>query len=93
MKLVNEVELHFFARRHPLSRKPLNKWIKFVKLATWTSFSEVRLLFGTADYVKGQVVFNIGANNYRVITSIDYSAQIVFVLEVLTHAQYDRWKA
>jgi mRNA interferase HigB len=39
-------------------------------------------------------VFNVKGNTYRLLTSIDYDAAIVEVLDVLTHAEYDKalWK-
>jgi mRNA interferase HigB len=39
-------------------------------------------------------VFNIGGNNYRLITAIHYNTKIVYILRFLTHAEYDKdaWK-
>lgn len=36
------------------------------------------------------VVINIGGNNYRIITSINYRAGILYTLFALTHAEYDK---
>ena len=93
MEIVNQAELHAFARRHAKARRPLSRWIDVTRAATWNTFAEVRDTFGSADYVEDQVVFDIGGNNYRLVSSIDYVAQRVYVLGVMTHAEYDRWKA
>lgn len=93
MEIINETELHSFAKKHSRARRPLASWIDIAKAAAWKSFAEVRETFRSADYVKEQVIFDIGGNNYRLISSIDYTAQRVYVLEVMTHAEYDRWKA
>lgn len=93
MEIINESELHSFARKHSNARKPLSNWIDTTKSAAWKSFAEVRETFRSADYVKDQVVFDIGGNNYRIISSIDYQAQRLYILEAMTHAEYDRWKA
>jgi hypothetical protein len=39
-------------------------------------------------------VFNVKGNTYRLLTRIAYPQQIVFVLDLLTHAEYDKnaWK-
>ena len=39
-------------------------------------------------------MFNIGGHKYRSVTRILYSSQKVFVLKVMTHAEYDKdkWK-
>jgi mRNA interferase HigB len=92
VEIINENELHQFGKTHPNARKPLANWIDVTKTTLWKNFSEVRETFRSADYVKDLVIFDIGGNNYRLITSIDYSAQRVYVLEMMTHAEYDRWQ-
>lgn len=39
-------------------------------------------------------MFNIGGNNYRLVAAIRYDRGIVYVRNVLTHAEYDlkKWK-
>jgi mRNA interferase HigB len=39
-------------------------------------------------------VFNIGGNKYRLVTYIDYPAELVFIRSILTHEEYStgRWK-
>jgi mRNA interferase HigB len=93
VEIVNESELHSFARKHSNARKPLSNWIDVTKAAGWKSFADMRETFRSADYVKEHVVFDIGGNNYRLVSSIDYGAQRVYILEMMTHAEYDRWKA
>jgi len=38
---------------------------------------------------KDRVVFNVGGNKYRLVVVVKYSAQLVFVRFVGTHADYD----
>jgi mRNA interferase HigB len=58
--------------------------------AKWKQPSDVKADFGTASILKeGRVVFNIGGNKYRLVTSINYPYGIVFVKFVGTHEQYD----
>lgn len=58
------------------------------------NFAQLRQLFPSADLVGNFTVFNISGNNYRLITYIDYQAQIIFIRDVLIHADYDKenWK-
>ncbi|MBI1272133.1 type II toxin-antitoxin system HigB family toxin [bacterium] len=93
MEIINESELHSFAKRHSNARKPLANWINVTHAAGWKTSADVRKTFRSADYVKELVVFDIGGNNFRLISSIDYTLQRVYVLEVMTHSEYDRWKA
>ncbi len=92
MEIVNETELHDFCRRHSNARRPAANWIQAVNAARWRNFVDVRSTFGSADLVSGQVIFDLGGNNFRVIALIDYPAQTVSILEVMTHAEYDRWR-
>lgn len=48
----------------------------------------------SADYVGGKTVFNIKGNNFRLITTINFTLATVFVQKVLTHAEYskEKWK-
>lgn len=74
-------------------------WYDAACAAAWRNSSEVRNVFPHADAVRvgsGRTVtiFNIGGNKYRLITSIHYNRQKVYILRVFTHRQYDRedWK-
>ncbi len=73
---------------------PLRAWYTHVKSKSiaWRSWSDVKASFATASLVGNCVVFNIGGNKFRLITRILYASQKVFVLKVLTHAEYDEKK-
>ena len=45
-----------------------------------------------ADFVDSYTVFNIKGNSYRLIVKIEYRWQIIFVKQLLTHAEYNRGK-
>lgn len=88
-----KIELvHKFARRHPLSRVPLNRWVQIVSKSRWNSLSEVKDTDPAGDYVKGFVVFDIRGNEYRLITVIQYMTQQIIIRHVFTHPEYDRWQ-
>jgi mRNA interferase HigB len=80
-------------------RKWLTTWGATVEAAVWHGLDDVRKAYPTADGVRLKsrlvvTVFNVKGNEYRQLTSIDYDAGIVEVLDVLTHAEYDKnlWK-
>jgi len=79
------------------SEGPLRAWYTHVnsKTVAWQSWADVKADFAVASIVGNCVVFNIGGNKYRLIARILYPSQKVFVLMVMTHAEYDddRWKA
>lgn len=58
------------------------------------NLAEVRQVFPSADIASNFTIFNIKGSTYRLIASIDYARQIVYVKYILTHAEYDKekWK-
>jgi mRNA interferase HigB len=46
--------------------------------------------FPAASIVGDCIVFNIGGNKYRLVTRIRFRLHRVYVLKVMTHAEYDR---
>lgn len=69
----------------------MEAWYRLVKASSHLSFGEVKRTFSTADYVPPFVVFDVGGNNFRVIAAIHYDRQKLYVREVFTHSEYDRW--
>lgn len=74
-------------------------WYKVANTARWLSLTDTRQTFRHADVVKvgsgrSTVVFNIAGNKYRLITAIHYDRKTIYILRVMTHAEYSRekWK-
>lgn len=61
---------------------------------SYNSFSELRVVFPSADIVDDLVVFYIGGNKYQLVASIHFNRGKVYVRQVLTHSEYDKggWK-
>jgi len=70
-------------------------WHAVSKRAVWRHFADVRADFPHADAVGIFTVFNIGGNKYRLVSVIKYRWQMVYIRNILTHAQYDEgeWKS
>jgi mRNA interferase HigB len=83
-----------FWEKYPDSKAALARWFKVVKTTEFQSFSELRTVFPSSDKVQDLIVFNIGGNKYRLITSVHFNRGKVYVRHVLTHSEYDRgeWK-
>jgi mRNA interferase HigB len=98
MRVISKARLKQFweSPGHEDAEGPLRAWYTHVNSRTvvWQSWGDVKSEFGTASLVGSCVVFNIGGHKYRLVTRILYSSQKVFVLKVMTHAEYDenRWK-
>jgi len=99
MTLVGQDVLASAGRRNRPLRSVLETWKAAVEGAEWRSLDDVRKAYPSADGVTlaGRTVvtiFNVKGGNYRLLSWIDYDAQVVECLEVITHAEYDKnlWK-
>ena len=98
MHIISRKKLLEAAKRFPDADGPLDSWYRTAKSTQWKSLADVRRTYSHADPVKvGDVVytvFNIGGNNYRLITEIFYKDRTILVRHVLTHQEYDKeaWK-
>lgn len=95
MRVISKKPLRDFWQRHPESRGVLEEWFKKASKCMASSFPELRRTFGSADYVDGVTIFDVGGHRYRLAAVIHYDKQRLYVRHVLTHAEYDRndWRA
>jgi mRNA interferase HigB len=94
VRVISRLAISRFSRKHPDAAAPLMNWFGITRGAAWTSLADVRQDFAHAGIVGRRTVFNIHGNDYRLIARINYERQCVFILYILTHAEYSRgtWK-
>jgi mRNA interferase HigB len=92
MRIIARPALSAFWKRYPGAQVPLEAWYHVVRKRTFSTSHEVKEVFATASLLRdGVVVFNIGGNKYRLVVHMRYDLGIVFIKEVMTHAEYDVW--
>jgi mRNA interferase HigB len=80
-----------FWDRHRETEQSLRDWFTVVRRADWSSMGDVKSLFAKASIInRERVVFDVLGGNYRLVVAIKFSAKIVFIKFVGTHAEYDR---
>lgn len=94
MHIISYRHLREFNKKHGDSLVALDNWYKVASKAHWTNLIDVQSVFPKAEAVGNFTVFNIKGNKYRLIVSIDYERQLIYIKYILTHAEYskDRWK-
>lgn len=99
MNIVTKRRILDYAKHHPNASANLSAWIAVASAAKWQSISDVRKVFPEADHAtvrssKTVSIFNIAGNHHRLITAIHYNTRSIFILKILTHAEYskNRWK-
>ncbi|PYU51036.1 MAG: hypothetical protein DMG48_10865 [Acidobacteria bacterium] len=94
MRVIKRGALEAFWQEHPDAKPSLESWYAVVRSASWKTPADLKQVYRNADLVGRRTVFNIAGNKYRLVARVNYRAQIVFVLHLLTHSEYDRgtWK-
>ena len=94
MRVISRKALRDFWEIHANAQTGLLLWYQRITEGNFQTFNDLRRVFPSADLVSNFIVFNISGNNFRLITYIDYSYQLIFICAVLTHAVYDKenWK-
>jgi mRNA interferase HigB len=80
-----------FIDEHGDAEAPLNDWVSKVRAAEWNNNADIQRTFNSADHLGGQkFIFNIGGNNFRLAAMVWIQQERVYVLKIMTHAEYDR---
>lgn len=90
MRLIARHVLLAYAEKHPETAVSLERWLRLVKAANWTSMDQVRRAAPRAKVLnRDRVRFEVAGGNYRLIAAFDFRRQIVFVKFLGTHAEYN----
>lgn len=94
MHVISRRQLREYSQKHGDCEQALDDWYKIASKANWGNLVEVQIAYPQAEAVGNFTVFNIKGNKYRLIVSINYEKQVIYIKYVLTHAEYDKdkWK-
>ncbi|MEM8780958.1 MAG: type II toxin-antitoxin system HigB family toxin [Cyanobacteria bacterium P01_G01_bin.49] len=94
MHVISRRKLRDFCKKHANSCTVLDDWYRTSCQASWSNLVEVQKIYPQSESVGNFTVFNIKGNKYRLIVSINYGKQVIYIKYVLTHAEYDKgnWK-
>jgi mRNA interferase HigB len=99
VRIITVKRLRDYARLHPTTASTLDHWEELISCGRFVNLVELRRVLPSADQVEADsgrtvTVFNI-KNHCRLITAIHYNHQIIYILRLLTHNEYDQahWKS
>jgi mRNA interferase HigB len=73
------------------ARRQYAAWLAIAEAAQWTQPADVKRSHPKASILEnGRVVFNIKANDFRLICAVDYRTGIIMIRFFGSHAEYDR---
>lgn len=85
-------KLDSFKRKHADARSQIDAWVREAKSAVWQTPHDVRARYAQASFLGDhRVVFNIKGARYRLDMKISYQTQVVIIMRIGTHAEYDTW--
>ena len=83
--------LDFMASGDAKARKLSPAWLEDTEEAEWRGTMDVRTRHPRADFLPGnRVIFNLGGNDYRLVTEIDSERQVVILRWVGYHKDYNK---
>jgi mRNA interferase HigB len=91
-----DVVEHYFADRAghkgiKAARAQYEAWLALAKASQWTTPTDVKRAHPKASILKaGRVVFNIKANDYRLVAVVQYREGILFIRFFGSHEDYDK---
>lgn len=94
MQVIHWGRARKFFQENPSAERALKDWRKAVQKAEWKHFPDVKMTFGSADWVEGKIVFDIKNNEYRLVAIVVFEGGKLYIRHVMTHSEYDKgqWK-
>lgn len=86
-KRLKEAKLIFKA-----SASALDGWYQVISKNNFKNFSDLKNFFGAIDKVNELYVFDIGGNKIRLIASIHFNRQRIYIRQILSHSEYQKGK-
>ncbi len=77
---------------HPECESALVGWLRVIEHNEFKSFAVLKAVFNSVDKVEHLFVFDIGGNKLRLIASIHFNRQKLYIRHILTHIEYDKGK-
>lgn len=91
MRIVTYRRIQEYCDRQPDASIALQLWYNKTSKAEWHTLTDIRKVFGSADYVgNSRYVFNIKGNHYRLVAIIIFASQKVYIRFIGTHPEYEK---
>lgn len=90
MRIFSKKKIRDYSVTHAHAEMPLLEWYMKMSAAKAHNLTELRAIFNSVDSVNGYTIFNIGGNNYRLITAVHYNTQCCYIRVIWTHAEYSK---
>ncbi len=94
LRIIKKITLEKYWKNHPNAENSLRYWYLNTLNADWKSSQDILKNFPKAKILNSERArFAIHGGRYRLIVSIFFPAQAIFIKFIGTHAEYDKINA
>jgi len=91
MRILVKKTILYYSKKYPGAQTQLSIWFAEFSKMSFTSFNELKQVYGNASIVNNnRVVFNIKGNDFRLVVSINFLHQACYVIWFGSHKEYDK---
>jgi mRNA interferase HigB len=91
MNVITRRTILYYINNYPLAANSLKIWYDELSKANFENFNDLKNTYGNASIVaNNRVVFNIKGNSFRLVVSINFKKQALYVIWFGAHAEYDK---
>ena len=93
MRVIGKGKIVDFCRKHKDACAQVKAWLSEAENASWHTPQDIKNRYSSVSFLPERIViFNIRGNHYRLVVKIAFNTQVVQVMWLGTHAEYDRKK-
>ena len=94
MRIISKKRIHEAKIQYPECASSIDGWYRIVSKNSFRNFADLKKTFNSVDKVGMLHIFNIGGNKIRLIVSIHFNRQRLYIRHILNHYEYDKglWK-
>lgn len=91
MNIVARGTILYYIDKYPKARTPLLTWYHEFAKSAFSTFNELKAMYGNASIVaNNRVIFNIKGNDFRLVVSVNFRQLAAYVIWFGTHKEYDK---
>ena len=94
MHIITQQRIWEAIKAYPELTSALEGWYRVTKKNQFKNHADLKRTFNSVDKVNDLYVFDIGGNKLRLVASVHFQRQRVYIRNILTHKEYDKglWK-
>lgn len=94
MHIITKKRIIEAKKKHFNCSTALDGWFRVIEKNNFFSFADLKKTFNSVDKVGKLFIFDIGGNKLRLIASIHFNRQKLYIRHILTHKEYDedKWR-